>query len=842
MVSATGQHAKATAQNSLPPKPGGKPKTTLNVPPIASLSGIAGQRRPEMAQVPVFQNATTDEFSRSNRARAYATASHIGLRAGEDARPGSDLLRHELVHVMQQRLGDRRDFLAQERDAEAGTLPSTRMGSAVPKTQFQNERAVTVTVRGQTMHVVTDAATNNRIRAIIEIPAPLVAGTYQMHFVGDQLVTRGYPNRSPLILFIPATSADRRRMVNALKRTTSSQPATLIIRPGSGGRAGSGSGSGTGSGTGSGGSGGGYTNRRRRRQAAASNRRQLAALRQGGHIPANQGQQLENQVASGQQLTPQQQQALLDALANGVVALTGQGQTPTGSAREMADFILRNQQILTNQVGQSSTALTLTEIEQTMQRHEQTVQGGAAAAAVAPLEESSMGTDPRFAALSQAERDLWRNYLEDYPSDRTTSDGGGLELTPDRLFNMALRMSPQHMPAGVAEALEETFRSPIFWGSIIVSIVIYLAMWLAPEPIISKSLAITITLALLAVFTAAEIIHLAQAWSQLRTDSTQITTYAELEAASARFGQAVGETGGRILIQLALLLAGGALPRPTAPPPGGFAPALVPAGGPRLAAATAPAIQITATGEVIAATTATLPSLAMMASNSGGSGGNGPPSSSSGSGSGSGSGSQSTGGSQTPPSRQSGSGTTPPAAAPPRTTPPSTTPPATAPPATSPPATAPPAVAPPTAPTAPNLPATTNRRLANLIQRIFTRAQGGNFNRSSGYHGQTRHQFSDQQVTQILRDPDAIYLSAGKSGRLIYRRGGDIVVLEGPGSGGGNAVTAYGPGGVRGTSGANALGGAPTDPGLAVTEAQIVGGTVPGQAIPPATKVWGRTP
>jgi hypothetical protein len=132
------------------------------------------------------------------------------------------------------------------------------------------------------------------------------------------------------------------------------------------------------------------------------------------------------------------------------------------------------------------------------------------------------------------------------------------------------------------------------------------------------------------------------------------------------------------------------------------------------------------------------------------------------------------------------------------------------------------------------------RRIRNIVKRIFDKAKDGKFPKSGQYHADTRHNFTDADVAKILYEPDAIYLSSGKSRRLVYRKGGDIVVVEGPPSGGGFVVTAYGPSGVRGDTGAAALGGAPTDRGPPITEAMVTGGTIPasGRPIPPSIKIW----
>jgi hypothetical protein len=82
-------------------------------------------------------------------------------------------------------------------------------------------------------------------------------------------------------------------------------------------------------------------------------------------------------------------------------------------------------------------------------------------------------------------------------------------------------------------------------------------------------------------------------------------------------------------------------------------------------------------------------------------------------------------------------------------------------------------------------------------------------------------------VQRIMANPDAVYLSTGKEPKLIFRRGGDIVMVGGAGTQRDRVITGYGSGGERGPSGVAALGGSPTDPGIPITHAMIVDGKIP---------------
>ncbi|MFI1953206.1 putative T7SS-secreted protein [Streptomyces xinghaiensis] len=131
------------------------------------------------------------------------------------------------------------------------------------------------------------------------------------------------------------------------------------------------------------------------------------------------------------------------------------------------------------------------------------------------------------------------------------------------------------------------------------------------------------------------------------------------------------------------------------------------------------------------------------------------------------------------------------------------------------------------------------KRLDKVLDEIVERAQGGGFKKRHDYHGDTMHGMSDERVLDILKNPDAVYHSTGTSGRLTFRQGEDIVVADGLGNTQGQAITAYGPSGIKGDSGVEALGGKPTDPGAPVTHEDIVEGRIPakGGYLAPAVQI-----
>lgn len=133
------------------------------------------------------------------------------------------------------------------------------------------------------------------------------------------------------------------------------------------------------------------------------------------------------------------------------------------------------------------------------------------------------------------------------------------ELERSRLYQ-ALALSPNYMGEGVREAARELFSSPIFVASVCLSVLVYFAAWLAPEPLFSKAFAATVTGALALAVGMFEVSHLALACLTLYREAEAARTDEELRAAAERFGKAVGGTALRVLVLVASFGVGKALP------------------------------------------------------------------------------------------------------------------------------------------------------------------------------------------------------------------------------------------------------------------------------------------
>lgn len=130
-----------------------------------------------------------------------------------------------------------------------------------------------------------------------------------------------------------------------------------------------------------------------------------------------------------------------------------------------------------------------------------------------------------------------------------------------------------------------------------------------------------------------------------------------------------------------------------------------------------------------------------------------------------------------------------------------------------------------------------NKKIAiEISERVKSK---GKFNKSSIYHGDSVHKMPDNVVQDIIANPTAIF-ETNNGQRLIYLKDGDVVIVEALGSAKGNVITSYGKSGIKGESGAQALGGLPTDQGLPVTEQMILNGTIPSKNgfIEPGRKLY----
>ncbi|HYO71778.1 MAG TPA: hypothetical protein VEU33_37440 [Archangium sp.] len=120
-------------------------------------------------------------------------------------------------------------------------------------------------------------------------------------------------------------------------------------------------------------------------------------------------------------------------------------------------------------------------------------------------------------------------------------------------LSLALKLSTRYMDEGIREAAQELFSAPAFLASVSLSVLVYFAAWLAPEPLFSKAFAAALTVRLSLLVGLVELSRLALTCLRLYQEAEAATTPQELEAAAERFGRSVGGTALRVLVVVASL-------------------------------------------------------------------------------------------------------------------------------------------------------------------------------------------------------------------------------------------------------------------------------------------------
>lgn len=356
-------------------------------------------------------------------------------------------------------------------------------------------------------------------------------------------------------------------------------------------------------------------------QAHIVDAKQVEALKQRGLLPAEQADPIARRLAHAEALTFEQALVLADALEH--AAAPGRGAAGDHDRwLQWARFLEKNKSRITANLKAGSDGKAIDQTRAVLDEYKQLI--GVTDPPTTTLQakiEDARQRDPRVAAawnaLSPQEKALWTAYLKDYgATTRTTAEPRtDLHPTGDDKLLMALTIAVEYMPEGAAAQLRTLVNDPIFWASLSAGLTAYLILWMAPEPIFTKAAAILTTITILSVtgFAASQIIAVARAYVRLRDACAAARSLDEIRAAAREFGHTVGATGTNVLVTLAMLLGGKALP---ARPPGGPTmmpePVPAPAGGPAMpvpvpatagatAAAATPgyAIAIGANGEII---------------------------------------------------------------------------------------------------------------------------------------------------------------------------------------------------------------------------------------------------
>lgn len=172
------------------------------------------------------------------------------------------------------------------------------------------------------------------------------------------------------------------------------------------------------------------------------------------------------------------------------------------------------------------------------------------------------GYDGPDVSLSLDERAALRN-----PRCPRGDSAAAKSRARDERIGRALKRSAAY--GQLSEELVRAISDPVFLIGLSVGITGYLALWVVPEPVVTKLAAALTTIAILSTgaFSISVIVNLASAWSDLEREAGDATTDAEIEAAAQKFGKRITATEADLLVFLASLLVGGKLPGPKRLPP-----------------------------------------------------------------------------------------------------------------------------------------------------------------------------------------------------------------------------------------------------------------------------------
>jgi hypothetical protein len=131
-------------------------------------------------------------------------------------------------------------------------------------------------------------------------------------------------------------------------------------------------------------------------------------------------------------------------------------------------------------------------------------------------------------------------------------------LTREDLRTLALALSLRHVLQETQVALRDLVSPQALVSMVVWTGCFYLLLWLLPEPV-SKTLAASLTLALLAWMPAKMLWSLMDGWAALVHEVDRATSYEQIEQAAERFRKLIGENTAHVVIMLVTAaVAGGA--------------------------------------------------------------------------------------------------------------------------------------------------------------------------------------------------------------------------------------------------------------------------------------------
>ncbi|MFY2558646.1 hypothetical protein ACN469_13545 [Corallococcus terminator] len=128
----------------------------------------------------------------------------------------------------------------------------------------------------------------------------------------------------------------------------------------------------------------------------------------------------------------------------------------------------------------------------------------------------------------------------------------GVTLDEECKGTLAFRLALDSVWAETAEALEGLTDKESMMTMLATTGAVYFALWLVPEPLLLKSVAATLTVALIAYLGWDTVLSLVQGWRVLAKEVEEATTFDGIQDAGEKYGEVKGRNAARAFVMPAM--------------------------------------------------------------------------------------------------------------------------------------------------------------------------------------------------------------------------------------------------------------------------------------------------
>ncbi|MCP3137512.1 AHH domain-containing protein [Pyxidicoccus xibeiensis] len=133
----------------------------------------------------------------------------------------------------------------------------------------------------------------------------------------------------------------------------------------------------------------------------------------------------------------------------------------------------------------------------------------------------------------------------------------GVTLDEEGKHTLAFRLALESVWDETAEALEGMTDRDAVMTMLATTGAVYLGLWLVPEPLLSKGIAATLTVTLIAYLGWDTVWSLVQGWKVLTREVETANTFEQIEDAGAKYGKVMGRNAARVFVMLSMAALGG---------------------------------------------------------------------------------------------------------------------------------------------------------------------------------------------------------------------------------------------------------------------------------------------